>query len=158
MQIRKFGWLPVIVACLFLAGCGNDQPATNMDELSGDNKYHYQNEMLGFSVSLPASFEYYQTQRTDSERYKELEIFVPTNDTSQHEEVSGYANPVTVRVYPGSAWQQMRDAAQGEGFAKVKEAGSRVYAVKFWQETPSDWQDKWSKDTENDILGGFKVD
>lgn len=141
-----------------ISGCGGrDQRPVNMDELSKDNKYHYSNQMLGFSVELPDTFEYYQTQRTEGDNFTELEIFVPTNDTSKHEEVPGYANPVTIRVYSRDAWSGAKDSVREEGYAEVGRSDDDVYAIKFWQEAPSDWEDRWSTDAANDIKDSLEL-
>ena len=42
-------------------------------------------------------------------------------------------------------------------FEILESGNNNVYAIKFWDYTPEDWQDKWSKDIEKDIINSFKL-
>jgi hypothetical protein len=154
LLILFFLVLPVFI----LAGCTNrsGQPE-NMDELSDNNEYHYRNEMLGFSLILPSTFEYYQTQRTDEDNYTELEIFVPTNDTTLPTEVPSYANPITVRVYGEAVWENVSRAEISRGFQEAARQDGEVFVLRFWPEVPSDWEDRWSEEVESKMKEGLEI-
>ncbi len=150
--MRKALFFIFIVSAVALSGCGR----VAMDELGEEGTYKYQNKDLGFALSLPPEFEYYQTQRKNESKYTDLEIFVPTSDTIYPQEVPGYAKPIVVRVLKNEIWEQMNDEEKGE----FKEAGEKkeiIYLLKFWDEIPDDWDYKWSQDRENQIIDSFKI-
>jgi|WetSurMetagenome_2_1015567.scaffolds.fasta_scaffold00657_24 hypothetical protein len=152
--MKKIAILFTFCFLLFaLSGCGK---APMMDELNKQGFYPYTNEALGFSLSLPQEFQYYQTQRNDSGDFKELDIFVPTADTRIGNVVSGYAEPVIVRAYNKNFYNRLDKADQNE-FTKVGEKGDKVYVLKFWDVIPSDWTSKWTKDMKKQIVNNFKL-
>jgi hypothetical protein len=146
-------WL--LIALILIIGGGlfwswrlinSRRPAINMDELSQDNLYHYRNDDLGFRLDLPAEFIYYQTQRNNSADYSEIIFFVPTSDPDYiYEAFPSYARPIIVRVYNEEAWNQLSEEDENkQEFEKKMVKTGRVYLLKFWENQPNDWQDKWS--------------
>ncbi len=136
----------------FLSACGS---RTDMDQLGDDNSYHYKNEDLGFQVSLPESFEYYQTQRkekeTGTEDYSEIIFLVPSSDPDFFEDVSGYARPLTVRVHYISIGDSYDD------WYLFGEKDRLSYTAKFWEEVPEDWQDIWNEEMKESIKQSLKL-
>ncbi|MDD5071765.1 MAG: hypothetical protein PHQ42_03450 [Patescibacteria group bacterium] len=143
---------------LFLAGCGKEPI---MDQPAQDGKFYYRNKDLGFNLVLPPEFLYYQTQRKETPDYIDLEFFVPTNDTGYPQEVPSYAKPAVVRIFDKDDWERIG----GEGiFQKLGEkkgwfsgGEKKVYSIKFWDEPPVDWLDRWSEKIEQEIIGGFST-
>lgn len=113
-----------------------------------DGGYVYTNQDLGFKLKLPKEFLYYQVQRKNEADFIDIEIFVPTNDTSYPQEVPSYAKPVVIRVYEKGKYESLAD---GEKWKKIMESDSRIYGIKFWDLTPKDWQNKWNEKIKNDI-------
>ncbi|MDD5290854.1 MAG: hypothetical protein PHZ04_01940 [Patescibacteria group bacterium] len=154
---KKFIFL-VLIFVLLLAGCGQKP---DMDQSAADGNFHYQNKDLGFSLVLPPEFLYYQTQRKETADYVDLEFFVPTADTNYYQDVAGYGKAVVIRIFNEKSWEQ----ASGEGiYQKLGEnkgwlpgREDRIYTIKFWGEAPLDWQEKWSEEIKQKIIGGFKV-
>jgi hypothetical protein len=136
-----------------LTGCGK---APMMDELNKQGFYPYQNTELGFSLSLPQEFQYYQTQRTNDANFKELDVFVPTADTKIKEIVPGYAEPIIVRVYDKNFYNSLSEVDRKD-FTKVEEKGNKIYVLKFWNIIPSDWTNKWTDAMKNQIVNNFKL-
>lgn len=132
---------------LILSACGSD---TAMDQPAENGNFHYKNQSLGFEVTLPPSFEHYQTQRREKNDYTEIVFLVPTSDTSAFQVVSGYAKPMTVRVYK----QEKQDYGDFREFAQK---GGNYYAVDFWGQIPQDWQDQWSEEVKNKIKRSLKL-
>jgi hypothetical protein len=131
----------------------------NMNELAKDGNYHYKNKDLGFSLALPAAFQYYQTQRIDKEDYVDLEIFIPTSDVDYIKDIAGYAKPVVIRVYKNkAAWEKLAaDQEEAKLYQQLKSNGEKVYAIRYWSEAPNDWKEKWNDDIKNKIISGFKL-
>ena len=140
-----------------MSACG--VKITDMGQPAEDNNYHYKNSDLGFSLVLPPEFIYYQTQRTGGDGYVDLDIFVPTSDTSYPQLVPGYANPVRIRVFSAENWDEILEAApDGREYRKLGEKSGRVYALKFWDKAPADWENKWNEDVKNGINNNFKIE
>lgn len=155
---KKIGVLFLCLAvALLLSACG--KKAVPMDMISSDKNYHYKNEELKFELTLPQEFGYYQTQRNNSADYMDLEVLIPTADTKYAGEISGYARPITVRVFNKDFWQnQPEDSENKTAFQKLGEKDDKVYAIAFWQIYPSDWQDKWNNEIKEKVIKGFKMD
>lgn len=142
----------VFFVVLLLAGCGKKVP---MDQPSADGNFYYNNKDLGFNLVLPPDFLYYQTQRKDGGNFIDIEFFVPTSDTSYPQEIQSYAKPIVVRVFNNKdLWDENGDK---NGFQKF-EKGNKIYAIKFWEKTPTDWKDKWSEEMREGIINNFKAD
>ncbi len=126
-----------------------------MDELAKDGNYHYQNKDLGFSLVLPPEFIYYQTQRKNTDDFTDIEIFVPTNDTSYPQEVPSYAKPIAIRIFSNDYWNNSNEEERGL-YQKVGAKGNFVYTIRFWDYPPTDWTDKWSEEMKNKIAENFE--
>ena len=156
MKIKK-----ILVISLFLAialsGCVFKKTA--MNEPAKDGSYRYENKDLGFSLTLPADFIYYQTQRIDKEDYVDLEIFVPTSDIDYQQEVPGYAKPVVIRMYKNkAAWEKLlADQEEAKLYQQLKIKGDKVYAIRYWSEAPNDWKEKWNDAMKKKIVDGFRL-
>jgi hypothetical protein len=157
---KKIAWLSVFLfLTLFLTtGCG--QKEVPMDVLAADGNYHYNNKDLSFSLALPPAFIYYQVQRVDKPDYIDIEFFVPTSDRAYSE----YAQPLKVRAIKMDSWKKLQ-ANQGSSTVNnlvdkndtiAAKSGDYVYFLRFWNEYPSDWQQKWSDSMEQVIISGFK--
>lgn len=148
------------IICIFalsLAGCGckKQQPMDQISEEQGG--YHYQNKDLGFSIVLPAEFEYYQTQRKETPDYIDLEFFVPTSDTEYNQEVAGYAKPIVIRIFKQTDWQSVLEGDQDQLlFEEIGQKEDKVYTIKFWQEIPEDWKSKWNEEMKQQIIEKFE--
>ena len=141
---------------ILLAGCGAKTPA--MDVPAADGHYRYENKDLGFTLSLPAQFEYYQTQRKEAAERTELAIFVPTSDTVYPQEVPGYAKPITVWIFTPAAWAENKDSGEYEGEdLTVIEGRGLTYVVRLWPFWPADWAEKWNEEMRQAILDNFKL-
>ncbi|MCU0679644.1 MAG: hypothetical protein MUC28_04345 [Planctomycetes bacterium] len=152
-RIGKLIFSAAIIMAL-LSGCGAQTPS--MDQPAADGSYYYQNPDLGFALTLPPDFEYYQAQRTARANHTELALFVPTGDTSYPQDIPGYAQPVTVRIFPRTEWEKTaseEDYKDSNRF--VRENKGRVYVLVFWDERPADWQVKWSDDMKQKISDSF---
>lgn len=146
----------LLFSVIFLAGC-KKQAVQNMDELSADNKFHYQNQELGFSLTLQAEFQKYQTQRSKTEEFDEIEFFVPTADTAYPQEVQGYARAIVVRIYTNEQWSRYeKKTFVGDTFKSLGSGSGKTYFIKFWKARPTDWIGKWSELKENEIISSFK--
>jgi hypothetical protein len=144
--MRKALFFLAIISLIFLPACGRK---VMMDELSADGTYNYSNKDLGFSLKLPGTFEFYQTQRKDNEDFSDLEIFVPTADTEYYQELPGYAKPIVIRVISRDAWPKLDTEDESKAsFEKVGENKNNIILIKFWDEIPKDWSDKWSEKNE----------
>ncbi len=143
----------IFIIVILLTGC--DLEKQSMNQLAEDNKYHYQNRTLGFALNLPSEFEYYQTQRQNTNYYIDIEFFIPTSDTNYPQEVQSYAKPVIVRIFSRDAWEEIEDDEYKSMFQEVGRKGKKVYTIVFWDNIPSDWQNKWSKDMREEIIKSF---
>jgi len=145
----------ISIIALSLTGCRCSKEPM-MDQLAENNTYHYQNKDLGFAIKLPAEFQYYQTQKKETEEVVDLEFFVPTSDTDYLQEVPGYAKPVVIRIFSRDVWESMigdDDAL----YQKLGNKGKRVWTIRFWQEVPADWQRRWSEEIKKGIVNGFEI-
>lgn len=143
------------------AACSSDKKLGDdplMDELAADNKYHYKNEDLGFSVDLPEEFIYYQTQRNDEEEYQAVEFFVPTSDREYPQDIQSYAKFLTMEIYPETSADDIV-VLVGEKSHKfvIGEEEDTSYVANFWKEVPKDWEDKWSEEMRDDIKDSIKI-
>ncbi len=145
----------ILIIALSLSGCGC-RKAPAMDQLFENGAYHYRNKDLGFTIVLPAEFEYYQTQRKETEEFVDLEFFVPTADTDYLQEVPGYAKPIVIRIFSRDVWESVSSGDEAL-YQKLGDKGKRVYTIRFWQELPVDWQGKWSEEMRSKIIDGFEV-
>ncbi|KKQ62043.1 MAG: hypothetical protein US81_C0002G0016 [Parcubacteria group bacterium GW2011_GWE2_38_18] len=121
-------------------------------DVAQNGVYNYSNEDLGFTVNLPAEFQYFQTQSKQGDGYKDIEIFIPTTDKAYNQEVPDYAKPLVVRVYEKDKYKEE------PGFEKKGETDDKVYALKFWNDLPKEWEGKWSEEMKNYILNSMKID
>lgn len=145
-----------LVFSFALTGCG--KKTVDMNQLSEDQQYHYENSDLGFSVTLPKEFEYYQTQRKKADTYVDLEIFVPTADTKYAQEVPGYAKPLMFRIYEKDAYNKLDGQDESKtAFQKIGEKNKKVYLIKFWDKVPSDWISKWSDGMKDSISKSITI-
>jgi hypothetical protein len=144
----------MLLVAASVAGCALKKSQVDMNQLAEDNKYHYSNKDLGFSLVLPPEFEYFQTQRVKGGDYNDLEIYVPTSDTTYEQLVSGYGRVITVRVIDSQAWQKSDGP---RGFNKIAEKDDKVYAIEFWPTAPVDWQDIWIGEMIEGIKNGFSL-
>jgi len=153
---RIFCLVVILIFSLSLTGCADKKLA--MDELAANGTYHYQNKDLGFSLALPQEFQYYQTQRKQSGSAVDLEIFVPTSDRAYSQQITGYAKPITVRIYNNKDWQKLPETDENKKmFSVINEQIDKVYVLKFWQDIPNDWKDKWTEEMKQEIIKSFKI-
>lgn len=141
----------LLLSLVLLSGCSRP-----MDKPRADGSYFYQNRDLGFALTLPAQFIYYQTQRKEGEGFTDIEIFVPTSDTAYPQEVPSYAKAVVVRVFGRDAWT--KSGQNDNFFEQAGQSGGRIYGIKFWEKAPRDWQDKWSDEIKKKISASLAVD
>ncbi|MFH1522770.1 MAG: hypothetical protein ABIE43_03040 [Patescibacteria group bacterium] len=151
--MKKIIFILAIISFLILfSGCtGNDQ---YMDLPAEDGNFYYSNKDLGFNLVLPPEFNYYQTQRKLTNNYIDLEFFVPTSDKDYLQEVQGYAKPIVVRVFEKDKWEEMKDSGIYQFIGGNK---SNVYSIRFWEETPVDWSEKWSEEMKKNIIDNFEI-
>jgi hypothetical protein len=151
----------IIFAMMMLAvlsGCKKQAPVPDMDVLGSDNKFHYQNQDLGFGLLLPAEFQKYQTQRTKSDQFNDVEFFVPTADTEFPYEVPGYATAIVVRVFSDKQWSSYdKKTFINDTFKSLGSGNGEVYFIKFWKVRPTDWQGIWTNQKETDTIGSFDI-
>jgi hypothetical protein len=146
----------LFLLCIVVSGCG--KKVVMMDELNQKGFYPYTNSELGFDLSLPKDFQYFQTQRINSDNFKDLEIFVPTADRNYTEEVpASYAKPVIVRVMDKKYYDSLENSADKQTLIKVGEKGNKIYVIKFWDTVPTDWKDKWNEDLKKIVISNFKL-
>lgn len=166
MKLNKLYFFSfLLLLTLVFAGCSKKE--TDMNVLSDDNQFHYRNELLKFSINLPANFDHYITQRKDESDYSDLEFFVPSSDTVNYvQEVPGYAKPMVVRAFKKNAWQNWQNnQASSSDFSilvsdrdeVMPDKGDYVYVIKYWTNIPIDWQEKWNNDMKKKISDSFKV-
>ncbi len=146
--------IPLFIVLVLLSACGQRNLAT--DKPLDDGSYFYRNNALNFSMILPASFEYYQTQRTKGDHYVDVEFFVPTSDTRFGKQVQGYAKPITVRVFEKIAWDNIDQ--EDSDYKYLGEKNGQVYTIDFWEEEPRDWLNKWNGNIENSIIDNFAIE
>jgi len=152
--MHKFIFIPLfIIIPLMLSSCGKK---INMDVKQLDGKFHYENKDLGFQIGLPAEFEYFQTQRKKGVGLVDLEFFVPTADTTVAQEVKGYGKPFLIRVFEKDAWTKIGNNPENKDFIKFGES-DRIYAIKFWNEIPSDWKQNWNEEYKKNLISLIKL-
>ncbi len=144
------------ILIFLLVGCGQKKEIL-MDRPAEDGSFYYQNKGLGFALALPPEFLYYQTQRKEPGDFIDLEFFVPTSDTDYQQEVPGYGKPVVVRIFKKEAWEKVGGTDEASDYSEIGEKGGKVYTVKFWENAPRDWGDKWTVDMENGIINSVSV-
>lgn len=129
-----------------------------VDRPAEDGKFHYRNDDFGFSLILPKEFIYYQTQRRDLEKFTDIEFLVPTSDTGYEHIVSIYARPLYVRIYDIAEWEEdIKAKEDGDKFYVLDAKKDKIYLIRFWDEIPADWQDKWNEDMQKEIINSFKL-
>ncbi len=148
--------LVLVVLTVFMVIASLRNPANVMQKPVG---IKYSNSDLGFSMLLPESFEYFQTQRINADYYIDIEIFVPTTDRIYVQEVSGYGKAMVVRSYERSFWDGLdQNSEERAGFLYQGLVSNRAIAVKFWSSIPVDWENKWNTEAQDFILKNFKLD
>ena len=128
----------------------------------GDNKkpqerqtnFNYENQSLGFEVELPQTFKHYVTQRDQGEGFVDIEVYIPTSDTDYSSEVRNYARPITIRVFQNTSLEELSEDSPYEVLAQ---ANNDIYTIRFWENIPQDWQEKWSEETEESIKNSFRL-
>lgn len=152
--MKKISFIFSLFVVLFvMAGCA---AKPMMDEIDKQGFYPYHNDFFNFDLSLPKEFQYYQTQRIDNANYTEVDIFVPTADTTLIEQVPGYAEPIAIRAYDKKTFDALTEADKA-GLTKVGEKGGKVFAMKFWDKIPSDWKDKWTDAMKQQLIKNFQL-
>lgn len=150
--MKKFLIVAILASAFVLTGCGSKK--VDMNVLDKDNKFHYANETYKFSVALPESFLYYQTQSKKNDDFAVIEFYVPTADQNYPQAVPGYARAIDVRIYDDAKkWE----SADKTILVEAAKKDNRIYALKFWDTVPSDWGKKWSNDMKTDIKNDFKA-
>lgn len=119
-----------------------------------ENGLRYENDSLDFEIYLPQDFEKLITQRKNEEEYTDIEFFVPTSDRTRELEVKSYAKPVVIRVFKDA---NESDFSEKIDFEILESGNNNVYAIKFWDYVPEDWQDKWSEEIEKEITKSFDL-
>jgi len=129
-----------------------------MDELSEEGRFQYKNKDLGFEISLPDTFEFYQVQRKNTDEYSEIEFFVPTSDMAYPQEVQSYAKPLMLRFYKNETWEKFDKREYVESvFFQLPSDKTGKFFIKFWKTRPKDWEGKWNQEIEEEIKISFKV-
>lgn len=155
MKIRYL--LIFIIFILFISGCGKKKEPI-MDQPAEDGNYHYRNIDLGFNLTLPPEFIYYQTQREQTDDFIDIEFFVPVADKMYHEEVPGYAKPITVRVFRKEYWDSLSsDSTEQVIYKKLDKKDKKIYTIKFWENIPPEWRDKWNEEMKDWIINNFSL-
>jgi hypothetical protein len=160
--IRKpIVWVPFLLILILLVGgiiyFLSFKPVPNG---TNPNSVKYVNDYMGFSLVLPEDFEIYHTDRNDKNinDYSDLNIYVPTSDRFYSQEIQSYAKPIVVRVYNRESWDALKeDDPVKTRYLYQGIKGNKVYTIKFWENVPSDWSNKWNKQVEEFIISGFKI-
>ncbi len=150
---KKFLFSIILFLLLLTTACSRSGYGEDilMDELASDGKYHYTNKALGFSVNFPEQFIYYQTQRADTEKYMQVEFFAPTSDRAYPQQIQSYGKFLVVAVYNSNDYEENKDH---EIFGKKDK---KTFVGTFWENAPSDWSEKWSEKTKQEIISSFKI-
>ncbi len=135
-------FLPVI-----LSGCFKKQVPISQGE---DGSYVYTAKDLGFGLTLPKEFQYFQTQRQNKGDYTDLQIFVPTSDTTYPQLIPSYALPITIRVVTNKEHQPET------AFTIIASDEQKSYYIMFWDKVPFDWAGKWTDTMKKQIIDSFK--
>jgi hypothetical protein len=155
--MKKLYFLVLVVAVALIAsGCGQNKKEM-MDEINEKGYFHYTNDDLGFGFYLPREFIYYQTQRKDNDNFTDIEIWVPTTDSSAYGEVSGYTKPVTIRIFKKKYWNSSMDGQDKKDYEKIGENKDNVYTMLFWTKTSADWSQRWTEDMKKDLVEKFQI-
>ncbi|MFH1427935.1 MAG: hypothetical protein ABIG60_05430 [Patescibacteria group bacterium] len=155
MKIRYL--LIFILFILFISGCGKKVEPI-MDQPAEDGNYHYRNLDLNFNLTLPPEFIYYQTQREQTDDFVDIEFFVPVADKMYQEEVPGYANPITVRVFQKEYWDSLSsDSAEQLIYIELDKKDKKVYTIQFWENIPPEWREKWTEEMKDWIIDNFSL-
>lgn len=152
---KKIAVLAMLIVSFLLSGC--EKKEVYMDRPAEDGKYYYQNKDLGFKLTLPSEFIYYQTQRIATEDYIDIEFFVPTSDENFPQSVPGYANLITVRVYEKQAWGKVNQNEDTAIYKKFGEAKDYIQTVKIHEDGPKDWSEKWTDELKKEIKDNLGV-
>jgi hypothetical protein len=143
-----FSVLLVLFLPVILSGCFNKKEVPIGQDDNGS--YVYTAKDLGFGLTLPKEFQYFQTQRQNKGDYTDLQIFVPTSDRDFPQLVPGYAEAITIRVVTNKQHQPE------SGFELIGSAEDRSHYILFWSNVPKDWQDKWTPAMKKQIIDSFK--
>lgn len=147
----------IIFTFLFLilvtTGCGQ-KPM--MDEVNKKGFFPYHNVFFNFDLPLPEEFRGYQTQRVEINNYMAVDFFVPIVDSSFIQEVPGYAEPMSIRVYDKKDYTSLSETDK-TGLVKAGENGKKVFVMKFWEKIPLDWKDKWTGEMKQQLVKNFKL-
>lgn len=146
---KKILVLTILIVSFLLSGCNKKSPY--MDRPAEDGKYYYQNKDLGFKVTLPAEFIYYQTQRVATDDYIDIEFYVPTSDTEFVQAVPGYAPMLVIRAYEKQAWAKVNQNEATAIYKKFGAKGNYVLAAKLSDNVPKDWTEKWTEEFQKRI-------
>jgi hypothetical protein len=157
--MKKFYFLVLIVAVAIIAsGCGKGKQEM-MDEIRADGYFHYTNQDLGFGLYLPRDFIYYQTQSKKNDNFSDIEILIPTSDTSSYTpDVLGYAKPLVIRVFNKKYWDDALDGNERKDYSKLGEKKGLVYTMLFWEKPSADWSVKWTEEMKKDLIEKFELD
>lgn len=148
------GGILLFISIAILSGCTKTRKP--VDVLSDDGKYHYYNDLLGFELSLPESFKYYQVQRINNKGFTDVEYMVASKDNDYPKEFTNFAKVIVVRIYDKNFWDE-NSGNINPAFKKIGEKSDKIYTIKFWEEAPSDWQDKWNEEVKHEIINSFKI-
>lgn len=142
-----FSVLLVLFLPVILSGCGKKVVPISQGE---NGSYVYTAKDLGFGLTLPKEFQYFQTQRQNKGDYTDLQIFVPTSDKEFPQLVPGYAEVITIRVVTNKAHQPE------SGFEIISSAEDKSHYIMLWKNIPKDWTDKWTDAMKKQIIDSFK--
>ncbi len=149
----------ILLMLVSVSGCGK-KSSKYMDKPAEDGKYYYSNEDLGFEITFPEVFVYYQFQRKVSEGYTDLEFFVPSSDKKHWTDIQSYAKPVVVRIFNEEIWKNVakdQDESKKVMYKKMGEKDGKIYTIKFWKNPARDWADKWNEDIQKSIEKSFEI-
>jgi hypothetical protein len=148
---RKSYIIIFLFLVLIVSGCVNKNEQREVKE----DEYYYENKDLGFNLILDSRFIYFQTQRINTDDYTDIEIFVPTSDVNYPQEIQSYAKPIVVRVFDKKYYEDIEE--EKNLYEKAGESKNNIYGIRFWEKIPKDWENKWNKDLEKNILDDFKL-
>ena len=155
--MKKLYFVVLVMAlALITTGCAQSKKEM-MDEVNEKGYFHYTNDDLGFGFYLPREFIYYQTQRKDNDNFTDIEIWVPTSDTSIQSEVSGYAKVLTIRAFKKKYWNDSMNGDERKDYTKIDESKDKVYTMTFWTKIAAEWGPKWTDDMKKDIIQKFQI-
>ncbi len=149
-QSAKLSLALAVILVLSACSWGNSEK----EPRERQTNFNYKNKSLSFEVELLESFKHYVTQRDQGEGFVDIEFYVPTSDTDYSSEVRNYARPVTVRVFQDASLEELSEDSPYEVLAQ---ANNNIYTIRFWQNIPEDWQEKWSQEDEESIKNSFSL-